>query len=198
MIARARTIAVLAVVAGGALAIIASTQTWLDVTLRTGSDEPLTVAGAAAVPLLAPLSLASLALGLALTVVGIALRYVFGVLAVAIGAALAVTSARVGLQHPLDAVATAVTKTTGLSGDAAVADLVTAVAGTPWPFFASAAGLLIAAGGVLTLVTAHRWRAGGRRYQRDATPAGAATGSRPHDAIDSWDDLTHGADPTAR
>ena len=52
--------------------------------------------------------------------------------------------------------------------------------------------------GTVTLVTAHRWRAGGRRYQRDATPAGAATGSRPHDAIDSWDDLTHGADPTAR
>lgn len=203
MSARARTYAVLAIVAGGALAIIASTQTWLDVTLRAGSDEPLPVSGAVAVPLLAPLSLAALALGLALTVVGAPLRYAFGALASIIGGTLIVTSVRIGLQQPLDAVASAVTKATGLAGEAAIGDLVTAVTGTPWPFLAAAAGLLIAAGGLVTLATGHRWRAGGRRYRRDAVREQVATGARPYDAasdraIDSWDDLTHGDDPTAR
>lgn len=198
MTARARSLAVLAIVLGGAAAIIASTQPWLSVTLRAGATEPLAVPGASALPLLAPLSLAALALGLALTVVGRVLRYAFGVLATVIGGTLLVGAARIGLAHPLDAVAAVVTKATGLSGDAALADLVETVDGTPWPFIAAVAGAVIAVGGILTLVTAHRWRSGGRRYRRDVAREQIASGSRPHDAIDSWDDLSHGDDPTAR
>lgn len=203
MTARARSIAVLAIVLGGAAAIIGSTQPWLSVTLRAGATEPLSVPGASALPLLAPLSLAALALGLALTVVGRVLRYVFGVLATVIGATLLVGAARVGIEHPLDAVAAVVTTSTGLSGSAAIADLVESIGGTPWPFVAAVAGAAIAAGGILTLVTAHRWRSGGRRYRRDAVGEQGPSGPRPHDAssdraIDSWDDLSHGDDPTAR
>jgi hypothetical protein len=58
------------------------------------------------------------------------------------------------------------------------------------------AGLLILLGGAFALATAHRWRSGGRRYQRER--GHADSGSRPHDAIDAWDDLSHGDDPTAR
>ena len=203
MIARARMLAVVAVVLGGAVAVIGSTQPWLEVVLRAGAAEPLPVPGASAFPLLAPLSLAALALGLALTVVGRALRYVFGVLAALIGVTLLIGSARIGVDHPLDAVASVVTASTGLSGTAAIADLVASVAGTAWPFVAAAAGLLVAAGGAFTLATAHRWRSGGRRYERDVASVRSAAGPRPHDAsrdtaIDSWDDLSHGDDPTAR
>ena len=198
MTARARLLSVLGIVLGGAIAIISSTQTWLEVTLRAGANEPLPVPGASAMPILAPLSLAALALGLALTVVGRGLRYVFGVLGVAIGGAVLVGAARIGLEHPLDAVATVVTASTGLSGADAIADLVGAVTGTFWPFAAAVAGLLILAGAVFVLATAHRWRSGGRRYQRDAAAEQTTAGSRPHDAIDSWDDLSHGDDPTAR
>ena len=198
MIARARLTSVLAIVVGGAIAIISSTQTWLDVTLRAGANEPLPVPGASAMPVLAPLSLAALALGLALTVVGRALRYVFGVLGVVIGGAVLIAAARIALEHPTDAVATVVTASTGLSGADAVADLVGAVTGTFWPVAAAVAGLLILLGGAFALATAHRWRSGGRRYQREPATGHADLGSRPHDAIDAWDDLSHGDDPTAR
>ncbi|RKS89506.1 tryptophan-associated transmembrane protein [Microbacterium sp. AG790] len=204
MTARARSYAVLAIIAGGALAIISSTQTWLDVALDAGATASLTVAGAKAFTLLAPLSLAALALGLALTVVGRVLRYAFGAVAVVIGATLLVGAARVAIEHPVDAVAAAVTTATGLSGTEAIAGLVAGIASTPWPWLTVAAGALIGAGGILTLATSHRWRGSGRRYRTDAasastTPAAsAAAASRPHDAIDSWDDLSHGDDPTAR
>lgn len=207
MIARARSIAVVAILVGGALALIGSTQTWLEVSLRAGAAEPLAVPGASALPLLTPLSLAALALGLALTVVGRVLRYVFGALAVVIGGALLLGAGRVGLQQPVDAVAKVVTDATGLSGEAAIADLIASTTVTPWPFVTAFAALLIALGGLFALVTAHRWPRSGRRYQRDALPAAGATAgtnaARPHDAnrdsaIDSWDDLSHGSDPTAR
>ncbi|ODT22128.1 Trp biosynthesis-associated membrane protein [Microbacterium sp. SCN 69-37] len=204
MTARARSYAVLAIIAGGALAIISSTQTWLDVALDAGATASLTVAGAKAFTLLAPLSLAALALGLALTVVGRVLRYAFGAVAVVIGGTLLVGAARIAIEHPVDAVAAAVTTATGLSGTEAIAGLVATITATPWPWLTVVAGALIGAGGILTLATSHRWRGSGRRYRTDAASASAtpaasgAAASRPHDAIDSWDDLSHGDDPTAR
>lgn len=210
MIARARMLGVLAIILGGAVAIIGSTQPWLEVTLRSGATEALAVPGASALPLLAPLSLAALALGLALTVVGRVLRYVFGVIATAIGVVLLIGSARIAIERPLDAVASVVTKATGLSGADAIADLVDSVTATAWPVAVALAGLVIALGGLWTLATAHHWRSGGRRFERDgahastSAPAGAASrrGEAPvasrDRAIDSWDDLSHGDDPTAR
>ncbi|APZ34570.1 peptidase [Microbacterium aurum] len=204
MIARARMLAVLAIITGGAVAIISSTQTWLEVTLSAGATAALAVPGASALTLLAPFSLAALALGLALTVVGRVLRYVFGVLAAAIGGTLVVGAWGVATTHPLDAVASAVTEATGLSGPDAVASLVQTIDGTAWPWLTVVAGALVAVGGVLTLATAHTWRGAGRRYRTDADrTATAASSPRPHDAsrdhaIDSWDDLSHGDDPTAR
>ena len=65
MTARARLLCVAAIVLAGAIGVISSTQTWLVVTLA-GAEHELTVPGAAAVPVLAPLSLAVLALGGAL------------------------------------------------------------------------------------------------------------------------------------
>lgn len=201
---RARLIAVLTVVVGGAVALIGSTQTWLEVTLRESGDV-LEVAGDRALPLLAPLSLAALALGLALTIVGRALRYIFGALAVAIGVALAIGAGRIALIQPLDAVAATVTEATGLAGTDAVTSLVGAIAATAWPALGIVAGVLIAAGGAFVLATAHRWSGSGRRYRTTAPsggrgePANATHDpSRPYDAIDSWDDLSRGEDPTAR
>ncbi|MDC7802613.1 Trp biosynthesis-associated membrane protein [Sphingomonas sp. BLCC-B65] len=204
MTARARSYAVLSIIAGGALAIISSTQTWLDVALDAGATASLTVAGAKAFTLLAPLSLAALALGLALTVVGRVLRYAFGAVAVIIGGTLLIGAGRIAIEHPVDAVSAAVTTATGLSGTDAIDGLVASITSTPWPWLTVVAGALVAVGGVLTLATSHRWRGSGRRYRTDnpsPSAAGSATGaaaSRPHDAIESWDDLSHGDDPTAR
>ena len=81
MIRRARLLCVVLVVLCGALGVISSTQTWLTVELQDAAHHVLDVPGASAVPVLAPLSLAVLALGAALSIVGPALRYVFGALA---------------------------------------------------------------------------------------------------------------------
>lgn len=194
---RARLSSVLAVILGGALALISSTQTWLDVTLRDGASETLHVPGAAALPLLAPLSLAALALGLALTIAGRVTRYVFGVLAVAIGVGLLAGAWRIVAEHPVDAVTSTVAEATGLTGTDTVRALVASLTTTPWPYIAVATALLIVAGGVLTLVTARSWGGAGRRFRTAAAPAADRPGSsRPHDAIDSWDDLSRGDDPT--
>ncbi len=196
MTRRFRSMSVLLILGGGALALIASTQTWLDATLSDAVVEPLAVPGATAVPLLAPLSLAALALSLALTIVGPVLRYAFGVIAVAIGVALSASAWRIAADPPVDAVASAVTEATGLTGGETVAALVSQITATPWPASTVGASLLIVAGGALTLASAHRWTGAGRRFRTENTAETHRAGSRPHDAIDSWDDLTRGDDPT--
>ena len=200
MIRRARLLAVVAIVATGALGVISSTQTWLQVVLQDESGHLLEVPGATAVPVLAPLSLAVLALGGALSIVGLVLRYAFGALTVAIAALLAWLTAQVAFLHPSSAVASTVTAATGISGEDAVAGLVIQIAPSAWPFVTLAGWIVLLAAGVFTLVTAHGWRGSGRRYRTDAaapTANATATASRPHDAIDSWDDLSRGDDPTA-
>ncbi|WP_157535947.1 Trp biosynthesis-associated membrane protein [Microbacterium sp. Root166] len=197
MIRRARLLAVTAILACGALGVISSTQTWLTVAL--GEDAPLLpVAGASAVPVLAPLSLAVLALGGALSIVGTVVRYVFGALTVVIAVLLGWLTAQVVFALPTSAVASTVTEWTGITGEAAVAALVVSITSTPWPVVTLIGWIALCAAGLFTLVTASRWRRTGRRYRTDETIGATAGGSRPHDAIDSWDDLSRGDDPTDR
>jgi ABC-type multidrug transport system fused ATPase/permease subunit len=63
VIRRARLISVMAALVVGAMGVISSTQTWLVAVLDDGAGHELAVTGAAAVPVLTPLSLAVLALG---------------------------------------------------------------------------------------------------------------------------------------
>ena len=211
MIRRARLLSVVIVVLCGALGVISSTQTWLTVELQDAAHHVLDVPGASAVPVLAPLSLAVLALGAALSIVGTALRYVFGALAFFIGAVLAWLTARVVFEHPVSAVASVVTDSTGIAGEESVAGLVASISATAWPAMTLAVWALLIAAGAFVLATAHSWSRTGRRYRTDhaakAAPTGgsaahAGDGPRPHDAagsraIDDWDDLSRGEDPTA-
>lgn len=197
MTRRWRSLSVVAILVGAAIALIASTQTWLDVTLLDAGSVPLAVAGASAVALLAPLSLAALALALALSIVGVVPRHVFGALAVVIGLALAAASWRIATEQPVDAVAAVVTESTGLAGVDTVSQLVSTISATPWPTITVIASLVTVAGGVVTLATARRWQSSGRRYRTDTPEITGPSSSRPHDAIDSWDDLSRGDDPTA-
>ncbi len=181
----------------GGLGVISSTQTWLDVTLVEAPEHALAVAGAAAVPVLAPLSLAVLALGAALSIVGLVLRWVFGATdrrdrrhAGHADRADRVHAPRRGRgahrhgghrhrgcgrrlrprrRHHLDRVAVRHPRR--------------------W--------VILLAAGVFTLVTARSWRGSGRRYHTDADATPAKASSRPRDAIDSWDDLSRGDDPTS-
>lgn len=211
MLRRARLLSVVVTVLCGALGVISSTQTWLTVELADAARHVLEVPGASALPVLAPLSLAVLALGAALSIVGLVLRYVFGALAVLIGAVLAWLTARVVIEHPVSAVASVVTESTGIAGESSVAKLVAAIDTTAWPIVALVVWLVLIVAGAFVLATAHSWTRTGRRYRTDdaargataASPASRASGgARPHDAagsraIDEWDDLSRGEDPTA-
>lgn len=193
---RARLLAVVVTVACGAIGVISSTQTWLTAVLDDGAEHALEVPGASAIPVLAPLSLAVLALGAALSIVGLVLRYVFGALSVLIGLVLAWLSAQVAFARPVSAVASVVTESTGIAGESSVSDLVASITATPWPAITLAGWVLLVAAGLYTVATARKWTATGRRYRTEESARSAAGGSRPHDAIDDWDDLTRGEDPT--
>ncbi len=191
-----RTVAVCGILLAGGIGVLSATQTWLQVALTAGGTA-LTVSGAGAVPVLAPLSLAALALGAVLAIVGPVLRHVLAVLALLFGVVLGVLVAQVVLTRPVSAVAAAVTATTGITGHDAIAALVADIGLTAWPWLSLAGAVLLCAAAVFAVVTARTWRTAGRRYGAAArTPAPAATG--PLDAVDSWDELSRGDDPTGR
>ncbi|MGM1016311.1 MAG: Trp biosynthesis-associated membrane protein [Actinomycetota bacterium] len=190
---RGRVLSVLGLIAGGGVGIISSTQTWLTV-IRTDAGEPILVPGADALPLLAPLSLAVLALGAALAIVGPVLRHVLAVLALGAGAFLAWTTLELLLQRPLSAVTPLVVETTGLAGTDVVTAVVDRIDASAWPVLALVGWVLVIATSVFVLVTARGWKKGGRRFRTDT--AAASRGDGPVDAIDSWDDLSRGTDPT--
>lgn len=193
MLRRARMLGVLSFLLAGGVGIISATQTWAAVQ-RSDAGETLSVSGADAFPLLAPLSLAVLALGAALSIAGPVLRWVIA--ALGLGAAVVLLIGTVPLigEAPLSAVAATVTEATGLGGEKALRDVVAAAPATAWPVIAVLCWVLLSAAAVFVLATARRWPAGGRRY-RTASDAAQHRGG-PLDAVDSWDDLSHGTDPT--
>ncbi|HET8928965.1 MAG TPA: Trp biosynthesis-associated membrane protein [Microbacterium sp.] len=194
MIRRARLICVVVTLLTGALGLISSTQTWFEVALVDGGDA-LAVPGADAIPVLAPLCLAVLALGAALTIVGTVLRYILGALTVLAGAVLLWLTVPVAFDPPVSAVASAVTTATGIAGLESVSALIASITATPWPGVTVLCAAVLALAGILTLVTAHAWRRPGRRFATDAAHD-APSADEPLDAVDSWDDLSRGDDPT--
>ncbi|WP_300265165.1 Trp biosynthesis-associated membrane protein [Microbacterium sp.] len=190
---RGRSLAASAFLLAGGIGIISSTQTWLTV-VRADAGEPILVPGADAVPLLAPLSLAVLALGAALAIVGIVLRYIFAALALAGAALLTWWTAEILVSTPFSAVAPTVTEATGLAGASAIDEVIATIEASLWPTITLVGWAILLVASVFALVSAHRWRRGGRRFRTDATARATDTG--PVDAIDSWDELSRGTDPT--
>lgn len=189
---RAKSSSLLLLVLAGAIGIVSSTQTWLIVS-RADGGEDVPVAGAAALPVLAPLSLTALALAAAIALVGRVLRYVFAGIGVIVAGILGATTLTILLQHPLSAVAPSLTTVTGLAGESALSGAVQGITATFWPWLALAAWVLLLAGSLLVLATSRSWRAAGRRFRTDQGPHAA---DAPADAVESWDDLSRGTDPT--
>lgn len=190
---RGRSISVMGFLLSGAIGIISSTQTWITVA-RADAGEAILVPGASALPLLAPLSLAVLALGIALSIIGPILRLIFGVLSTATALLLGWMTLQVVLDPPISAIAPTVTETTGLAGTSAVADVIAGTELSAWPVMTLVGWALLLVASLVVLLTWRRWKTGGRRYRTDAAHVEASAG--PVDAIDSWDDLSRGTDPT--
>lgn len=189
---RGRSLSVSGFLLAGAIGIISSTQTWLTVE-RADAGEAILVPGASALVLLAPLSLAVLALGAALAIAGKAVRVVFGVVAAATAVLLGWSTLQLLLAEPLDAVSATVTEVTGLAGGSAVDEVVQSIVPSAWPYIALVGWAILLAASVVVLLTWRGWKAGGRRYRTDHADV-AHDG--PVDAVDSWDDLSRGTDPT--
>ena len=190
---RGRSLSVIGFLLAGGVGIISSTQTWLTVA-RADAGEPIAVPGADALPLLAPLSLAVLALGAALAIVGPVLRYVFAALALLSGVLLTWWTAEIIAAAPVTAVGPTVVEITGLAGSSALAEVIASITPSAWPIMALVGWILLLVASSFALVSANRWKSGGKRFRTDAVAHDSGDG--PVDAIDSWDDLSRGADPT--
>lgn len=175
------------------LTLIAWTQQWLTVTLTDPGRDVLTVDGAVAAPALAALALATLALGAALAIAGTVFRYILGVLEVLLGASVALSAVLVFLD-PVGAAEAAVTDATGIAGTESVAAIVDSAVVTGWPAITLVLGVATAVAGIAVVVTARSWPRSSKKYSA-VTLEPVATDDMP-DAVDSWDELTRGDDPT--
>lgn len=194
--------AILGLLAGSGLALLAWSQVWFTVRLVDGQATArgaasIDVGGAVASPALAALALAGLALAGALAIAGPVIRLVLGLLALALGGSV-VLAAWLSSADPVAASSAAVAEATGVAGAEPTAELVAGVATSAWPYAAIVGGLLIASAGVVVIVTGRSW-ATSRRYGGAARMAvdGARDDAPASDrAVDDWDGLSRGDDPT--
>ncbi|WP_104166319.1 Trp biosynthesis-associated membrane protein [Cryobacterium sp. N22] len=191
---------ILAVIAASGLALLAWTQVWATVRLAADgtTQQVLDVTGSTAAPGLTALALAGLALAGALTIAGVVIRFILGLLEALLGISV-ILSAALALADPIGASAAAVTAATGIAGADSTRSAVSSAALTFWPFLALAAGILMLLVGLAVCVTARRWPGPTTRYEstRLEPVTDSATGqTRPRDAVDDWDGLTRGDDPT--
>ncbi|MGO2659797.1 Trp biosynthesis-associated membrane protein [Mycetocola reblochoni] len=192
---RIKSLVLLVTLVTSGLALIGATQQWYAVTIEPepGVVESLPADGQTLLPVLAGLGLTGLALVAALALVGRVWRVVLGVVLTLTGLAVTVATATV-LSDPGAAAAPAVTERTGIAGAESVARIVTGAQATPWPWLTLVCGALLIIAGAVVVVSASRWPTATRKY--DASPRGTTVRSGPVDAIDGWDELSRGEDPT--
>lgn len=192
--------AILGILAGSGLGLLAWSQTWFAVTLvegaAAGGAEMLEVGGATASPAIAALALAGLALAGALAIAGPLIRIVLGLLAAVLGGCL-VLAASLSLGNPVAAVSGAIAEATGVAGADPTADLVASIATSAWPWVAIVGGVLVVLAGLLVVATGRAWPTS-RRYGGGVRMAaeGARPGATSDRAVDDWDGLSRGDDPT--
>lgn len=191
---RLRIISLLAGVAVNGLTMMTWTGQWFMLRLvggQTGHPD-LPVAGSVAAPALVALSLAGLALMAALALAGPVFRVVLGVLQSLIGVCV-VLSTVLAIIDPVKVSMPVITKATGVTGSASTAQLVQSVGQSGWPWFALALGVGSIGLGVLVVLHARHWPQSSRRYQAVRFAGDRSSGG---DAVEDWDDLSHGKDPT--
>lgn len=206
---RRKTIILGVLALGAAAAFGATTQTWFVFTLKTpvAGGDTVTVAGTAATSAMTALSLAALAAAAAMAIAGRVARAVLAGLGVLLGAGVVTVTMQV-LADPIHAGSTPISTKTGITGTHSVVALVGRTDTFFWPFLALAAGVLLALASIAVLVDGHRWPAPSKKYgetegdTRRAFPneseiTDADERARRGDvAVDHWDRLSRGEDPT--
>ena len=189
---RGRAVLVLLVlgVAGFGLAALP----WLNLTVPTViARQEVGVSGSTAVPVISAASLAVLAAALAVAIGGTWVRRIAGAALIVLGLLVSATTVRL-LIDPEPVARSAASAVSG------VAQIDGGITVTPWPYLTVVLGVLVAAGGVVVL-TARSWTSPVRRYERGgragAPAAAPAPAAEPRvQAMDDWDALGRGEDPT--
>lgn len=180
---RGKRLALILVLAGAALALLASTRTWATGTV--GGDQSFEVTGGSAAPGITALALVSAAGAVVLATAG---RGVRRVVAPAVAAA-GIGAAVLGLGIVVDPAAALLAAAEAASGTVGSGVGVTASTNA-WPAVALLGAVLVAAGGVLAFVRGGSWAGPSARYERPAE--GPGSGPAPT----AWDVLSRGDDPT--
>jgi uncharacterized membrane protein (TIGR02234 family) len=185
-----RPAAVLTAGIGAGALLLASGRVWVHATVQdavqnAGGPVPLATTGREAQPLVLALALVAAAAAVALLIAGRWARVALGCCLLLAGAGAAAAAIAV-LADPASAVRSP------RSGLVTTAGGVHDVQVTAWPWLAVAAGLVLVAAGVLTLVAGRRWAGANRRFDREG-----ATPSPQENAPEVWDALSRGEDPTA-
>lgn len=197
---RQRLLAVVAVLAGAGLVVLAASRDWVT---QQVSGVPgvvrVTASGAQAAPAVGALAVVAGAVAVVLLIAGPLAARLAGVLAVLAGAGVVAAVVAV-LADPRGAAASAVSGATGRAG-------LQSGAASPsvWVWLALVGGVLVAAGGLLAVLRSGRWPVPGRRFETGtgrgrprAEGPGAVAEGRPQDAVAAWDALSRGEDPTGR
>lgn len=182
----------------GVLVLLTTLPTWVRGTTPTATgDLPVTAAGTTAAPAAASVGLVIVAAALVLSLAGRAVR-IGALIAVIIGSVGAAATVVSFLSTPEVVAASAAVEVTSVRA------INTPVSVTPWPYLSLAALAAGALAGVWLITHLGTWQAVGRRY--DVAPAGAAVveAEVPEDpqtrarrqAMDDWDAITRGEDPT--
>jgi hypothetical protein len=192
---RLKSASVVAILATSGLVFLAWTRDWfvLEVTAGGSADLPVVVTGETAAPALAALGLAGLAAGAALSIAGRLVRALLAVLVVVIGGCVGL-SGLIAAIDPVAASGAAVSEATGIAGDESISAAVGSVTDSPWPIVTIAIGVLLSLSGLAVIVTGRRWAGPSRKYE--AVRYEPADAGGPLDAVDSWDELSRGDDPT--
>jgi hypothetical protein len=187
---RIKQILLLGGIAVSGLVFLGWTQPWFTVVVTEGPT--LSVAGDVAAPALSTLALTCLVLVGALTIAGPFFRVVLGALQTALGATI-VLSGVLALVDPVKASSATISDATGIAGNDSIHALVASVAVSAWPWVSTVAGGLLAALGLAVAVTGRRWPGSSRKYSAVKLEPEA-----PRSAVDDWDSLSDGSDPTSR
>ncbi|RRJ87270.1 hypothetical protein EG850_05540 [Gulosibacter macacae] len=174
---RAKRLALLVLLVGAGLGMLAWSQPWASASLADGGTHE--VPGSQASPETLALAMTALAGVVALAIAGRVLRLVVGALMVIVGILMAATVfpyevAAVSLEPLADA----------------------AVTQTFWPILAVVAGVVIALSGMVALATGRTWPSTDRKYSTSRMQDAAAPADDASTRMDQWDALSAGDDPT--
>lgn len=192
-----KLLTILLVLAGGALALLSWSAPWVTLTLvEDAGSATIEVPGSVASPALAALGLAALALAAALAIAGPVIRVVLCLLSIVLAGCIGL-AVGVSLADPLRASSAAISDRTGIAGAESVSGLVGSFVVSGWPVAAIVSAALLLAAGVGAIAFGRRWPVSGRKYRTGAVGWARRPEDRPADrAVDEWDELSRGADPT--